>query len=109
MHTIRRFLPAPLMVMALLCGGCGDNLPLAPVTGVVTLDGKPVKGALLEFVPQQPGGSTASGTTDENGRYTMYFGSSGTGAFIGKTLVRITSDDRVSVDGKKYERKELFP
>ena len=95
-------------ILCVLWAGCGEGLPLAPVAGVVTLDGQPVKGALLEFIPQQPGGSTSYGTTDEDGRYRMYFGTSETGAFIGKSLVRITSDDRISVGGKTLSG-EVFP
>lgn len=102
---------ASLVAFSIFCGGCGQNdgQPLGQVTGVVTIDGKPVKGALLEFVPEAPGGSTAYGNTDDSGRYTMFFGQNRKGAVIGRSLVRITSDDRVSVDGKDYERKELFP
>lgn len=108
MQALNRMRPWALIALAIFCGGCSEGLPLAPVSGVVTLDGKPVKGALLEFVPQQPGGSTSYGTTDENGRYKMYFGTSETGAFIGKSLVRITSDDRVSIAGKELSG-EIFP
>ena len=101
---------ASILCLSLLlgCGGV-DGPPLATVTGTVTLDGKPVKGALLEFVPQQPGGSTAWGGTDENGQYEMLFGQSREGAVVGRSLVRITSDDRVSVGGQAYERTEVFP
>jgi hypothetical protein len=92
------------------CSGCGPGGPeLADVTGTVTLDGKPVQGAILEFIPQEPGKSTAWGSTDEDGRYEMAFGQSRQGAFPGRTLVRITSDDRVSLGGEKYEFTELFP
>jgi hypothetical protein len=99
------------IVAALLCSGCGksDGPPLAQVSGVVTIDSKPVKGALLEFIPQGPGGAVAYGKSDASGRYTMHFGQKRTGAVVGRSLVRITSDDRVSVDGQDYERKELFP
>jgi hypothetical protein len=100
----------PALLWTILGTGCGsDGLNLAPVNGTVTLDGKPVKGASVEFIPQAPGGSVAYGTTDENGNYSMYFGSSGTGAVVGRSLVRITSDDQVSVGGTSYARKEVFP
>ena len=115
MRCIGAYVPFALSAVTpalwmMLCTGCGgDGLNLAPVSGTVTLDGKPVKGASLEFIPQAPGGSVAYGTTDENGYYSMYFGSSGTGAVIGRSLVRITSDDVVSIAGKNYERMEVFP
>jgi hypothetical protein len=105
------FAATTAIAFSLLCSGCGqtEGQPLAQVSGVVTIDGKPVKGALLEFIPQAPGGAVAYGQSDGTGRYTMHFGQKRTGAVIGRSLVRITSDDRVSVDGQDYERKELFP
>ena len=105
------FATTAALAVSLLCAGCGrtEGQPLAEVTGVVTIDGKPVKGALLEFIPQEPGGAVAYGKSDDSGRYTMFFGQNRRGAVLGRSMVRITSDDRVSVDGKEYERKELFP
>jgi hypothetical protein len=111
MKSVRtRGTAASILCLSLLAG-CGgvDGPPLATVTGTVTLDGQPVKGALLEFVPQHPGGSTAWGGTDESGRYEMLFGQSRKGAVVGRSLVRITSDDRVSIGGEAYERTEVFP
>jgi hypothetical protein len=98
-------------VFVLLCVGCGaDKGPkLASVTGTVTLDGLPVKGAVLEFVPQETGKSTAFGSTDESGFYEMQFGQSREGAFLGRTKVRIRSDDQVSVGGTNYRSTEVFP
>ena len=91
--------------------GCGaeEGPKLADVTGTVTLDGQPVEGAGLEFVVEGPGGGVAYGRTDESGRYEMHFGQNRTGALIGKNRVRITSDDRVTVGGKKIEKTEVFP
>lgn len=99
------------LLLSLLCAGCGksEELPLAEVTGVITLDGKPVGGAGIEFIPQEPGKSVAYGRSDEDGHYRMHFGQSRTGAFVGRNLVRIYSDDRVTHDGRKYEGTELFP
>ena len=38
--------------------GCGgDQLPIVPVTGTVTLDGQPLSRALVEFQPVDPLGS----------------------------------------------------
>jgi hypothetical protein len=100
-----------LCVFVLLFGGCGaDKGPkLASVSGTVTLDGLPVQGAVLEFVPQEAGKSTAFGATDENGFYEMQFGQSRHGAFLGRTKVRIRSDDQVFVGGENYSNTEVFP
>jgi hypothetical protein len=57
--------------------GCGGNaFPIAPVSGKITLDGKPLAGARIGFEPQPIGNSLESGPgsyakTDEQGRYTL--------------------------------------
>lgn len=99
---------ALLFSLATGCTGKG-NPTLGRVSGVVTLDGKPVKGAVLEFIPQESGKSVAWGSTNENGQYEMAFGQNRKGAFLGRTLVRITSDDHVSIDGQEYLSTEVFP
>lgn len=50
--------------------GCGrDTFPLVPVQGVVTLDGQPVEGARVSFIPERA--FTAGGVTDTSGRFTL--------------------------------------
>jgi hypothetical protein len=98
----------PFVVLA-GCWGGDDGPKRGEVSGVVTLDGEPVKGAILEFIPEAQDGTTSYGGTDEDGHYTMLFGSSRTGAVLGRNLVRITTDDRSSVGGEDYEFTELFP
>jgi hypothetical protein len=111
-------LPSPFVSFVIFCStilllallsGCSQQgrLPLAPVSGVVTLDGVPVENASLEFIADR--GGVAYGKTDASGRYTMYFGASSTGAILGKNLVRISSGDKVTVGSKKYESTEIFP
>jgi hypothetical protein len=52
--------------------GCGGSSPLAPVEGVVTLDGKPLADAAIAFSPTK---ATAPGpfmaTTDAQGRFAL--------------------------------------
>lgn len=51
--------------------GCGfGGPPMGQVSGVVTLDGKPVEGAAVGFVAVGDG-PVASGATDAEGRYTL--------------------------------------
>ncbi|GIW98513.1 MAG: hypothetical protein KatS3mg111_1846 [Pirellulaceae bacterium] len=51
--------------------GCGESIPeTAKVTGKVTLDGKPVEGAVVTFQPDGEG-KPATGKTDANGQYTL--------------------------------------
>ncbi len=53
--------------------GCGDGGPrLVPVTGVVTLDGKPVAEAGVLFKPAGPGDlPPATATTDAEGKFSL--------------------------------------
>ncbi|NOX54499.1 MAG: DUF4198 domain-containing protein [Planctomycetes bacterium] len=63
-------------VVALVLVGCsGEQRPTVEteyVEGIVTLDGKPVAGATVTFVPVNKGqGMSATGRTDEQGKYTL--------------------------------------
>lgn len=73
--------------------GC-SNSKLAPVSGVVKLDGKPYGKAVVSFqpigTPENPNpGRGSSAYTDENGRFVLKVDNSSRGAVIGKHLVRI--------------------
>ena len=75
--------------------GCSSS-DYAPVSGVVTLNGKPARNVMVMFQPTatkdkpNPGrGSTCF--TDENGRFVMKTDDGMTGAAIGKHRVRISS------------------
>lgn len=62
-----------LCAAAVLAAGCGDGGPvLVPVHGRVTLDGRPLAGKTLKFVPA-PGtpGLGAGATTNAEGSYTL--------------------------------------
>jgi hypothetical protein len=77
--------------VALAVAGCGRSGPgLAGVTGVVTLNGKPLPGALVEFQP--PGGSPSEGITNREGAYRLKFSHGKHGAMIGTHTVRINTD-----------------
>jgi len=79
--------------LALLCaavGGCSEGVKLAPVSGVITYQGKPVPNASVLFSPEK--GPMAFGKTDANGRYTLKTPSVGEGAVLGKHGVSITAN-----------------
>ncbi|MCC9607808.1 DUF4198 domain-containing protein [Blastopirellula sp. JC732] len=83
------FLAAAVVVAAIGCGGDANTPPLGKVTGNVTLNGQPLDGATVEFIPQ--GGRPSTGFTDASGNYTLLFRADAPGAVIGKHSVRITS------------------
>ena len=82
-----------LLLSALACimlVGCsrGDRPPLAPVSGVVTLNGKPLAGVKVVFQPQT--GHASMGITDQNGRYELIYIRDVKGAMLGKHRVEIS-------------------
>ena len=72
-----------------LLAGCGPSGPeLGTVKGKVTLDGAPVPEAKVEFQPEDKG-SASYGTTDKQGKYTLFYAAGRPGAMVGKHVVRI--------------------
>ncbi len=62
-----------LTLLLLATTGCGGRYTPVPVSGVVTLDGKPIKGANVSFygVGDQKDGRPAQGVTDDNGQFEL--------------------------------------
>jgi hypothetical protein len=54
--------------------GCGGGLKRIPVTGSVTVGGKPAVGANVLFHPEDPTAMTASGVVGEDGAYSLVSG-----------------------------------
>lgn len=78
-----------LLVAATACG-CWSRKPnVASVTGVVTLDGKPVARATVGFQPRT--GRPAYGGTDEHGHYRLFYDFRSAGAVVGTCDVTITT------------------
>ncbi|MCC9608302.1 Ig-like domain-containing protein [Blastopirellula sediminis] len=78
------------LLLCLLAIGCGQDGPdLAEVSGVITIDGKPLQGAVVSFSPAQPGGSPSYGQTDVEGKYLLFFSRDRTGAMPGTHNVTI--------------------
>jgi hypothetical protein len=85
-----------LPLMGLLAGCGGESYQLAPVSGRVTLNKKPLAGAAVTFQPVAGEGGASPGPgsggfTDADGRYTLkLIGKETNGAVIGKHKVQIT-------------------
>ncbi|HVJ86634.1 MAG TPA: hypothetical protein VM452_13375 [Caulifigura sp.] len=98
-------------VLAIGLQGCGDGGPkLCEVEGTVTLDGKPVPGAELTFIPQNvPTTMMSYGGTDEAGHYTLGFTASKTGAIPATHHVRIEFGGKAGVKlPKKYRTDDAI-
>ena len=60
------------LTSAIGCGGAPSDMPeLGSVTGTVTLAGKPLADAIVEFRPAE--GRPSSGKTNETGAYTLQY------------------------------------
>ncbi len=68
---------------SLVSGAPMPHLQTVPVRGVITLDGQPIAGATVTFVPRAKGGRTAAARTDGNGKYSLTTFDSGDGAAPG--------------------------
>ena len=53
------------------CGSASDNLPREPVSGGVTIDGKPLKSGIVSFVPTDPNGLTQANVAVIEGKYSV--------------------------------------
>ncbi len=88
-----------LLVACLMIPGCGGReYDLAPVSGRVTLDGKPIADVLISFQPVSTGpnapnpGPGSTGLTDAQGRFTLRsIEPEERGAVVGKHVVRLTT------------------
>ncbi len=89
---LSRILTVPSSVLLLStmwgCGG-GVELPeLGTVEGTITLDGSPLAGAVVEFVPDD-GGRSSSAATDKAGHYSLRYSAEAAGAVLGKHNVLV--------------------
>lgn len=103
---IRKTPQVALALLVALVAGC--ETPYAGVTGRVTLDGKPLKGATVGFYPEQGRGS--HGETDAEGRYELRYTNQKAGVPPGKCVVRITTADantKERLPARYHEKSEL--
>src|SRR5262249_23947090 len=117
--TVRSRLPLTLAVIQLLFTlyGCDSSgMKYAPVSGKVTMDGKPLAKVSVVFSPlPKPGtdiaGNTAGGLTDENGQYTLKTstpdGGLKEGAQVGKHKVRISLQETRGEGDRSVTREKL--
>ena len=81
------------MVLAI---GCGDSKKFAPVSGKVTLNGKPLPSAHVMFQPDVDpgsiqGGEGSAGKTNDKGEFTLKSSTGKTGAMVGTHRVSISA------------------
>jgi hypothetical protein len=86
---LRLILIVPLTLFIAGCGR-GTGPELAPVSGRITLDGKPIEAAHIEFTPVIDGRPSAA-TSDSSGYYTLFYKGSIEGARLGEHDVTMTT------------------
>lgn len=88
---IRGSFVSAAVLAAAFFSGCGgsDGPELATVSGVVKLDGAPLKEAYVTFVPET--GRPSYGGTDENGHYELVYTPDKPGALPGTHTVRVST------------------
>jgi len=94
------------------CGGGGsDNPDLGSVTGTVTLDGKPLPNATVEFTPTGgEGGRPAVAVTDDDGEYELEYTPGNYGATPGSYQVVITTATTTTdAEGNDVDVPEKLP
>lgn len=76
-----------VVIATALVTGCEKGPEVAPVTGTVQQNGKPLAGAMVEFQPDY--GAPSYGYTDQQGQYEIQFQKNRMGALIGHHTVRV--------------------
>lgn len=86
----RLFLALTLPCIA-LCFGCDQTgQGLAPASGTVTADGKPVTGGTITFIPSGEG-KPGSGEVKSDGSFTLTTYKDGDGVVVGKGTISYTA------------------
>lgn len=94
-------------------GGCwGPGFGVAEVTGTVTIDGKPRKGLMVVFAPNDGQATTlppAYGFTNDEGRYRAIRPGSKPGAVVGPTTIQVLTFDgnTLTVNGRPVPNTEI--
>jgi len=100
--------------LTLLAAGCsGHKGPkLVPVSGKVTLDGKPLPGGVVNFFPDKAKGNdsqnTATGTIDSSGTYKLTSNAK-EGAALGHYKVTVATEMPPGADMKAGEMPPKLP
>jgi hypothetical protein len=75
--------------------GCGDGRPTrVPVSGIVLIDGQPLKRGLVKFVPEN--GRPSVGNIEGDGRFTLTCYDGGDGAIPGTHRVQVSANRVIS-------------
>jgi hypothetical protein len=105
-----------LVLIPFLFAGCGgDPFKTAPVSGRITVNGKPLAKASVTFAPVAVGnniepGPSSAGKTDADGRYTLtLIGKNGSGAVVGRHKVMVAMLDESDTSSDLPDKTRQLP
>lgn len=110
-----KFFPLLMALMCVVIVGCGPGYTVVPVSGKVTVQGKPAAGIKVVFYPKgtesNPApGPFSQGQTDENGVFTLTTRDGAAGAIVGDHRVALEMFDegldQETLDEAKGELEE---
>ncbi|HTN76803.1 MAG TPA: carboxypeptidase regulatory-like domain-containing protein [Pirellulaceae bacterium] len=112
---MKSFLALAVTGGLLILAGCDNGPKLGEVSGKVTLDGQPIKGLEVSFVPTVAAlGTTAIGYTQADGTYTLHYPGDRQGAPVGEYKVSIAGGETdgesgaaVQIPAKYNQQSEL--
>ena len=121
MHKLRAYSRSHFVAVLFGCltvSGCGSapqdapKVPIYPLSGTVTLDGKPIGGAFVVLHALQGakvGDITPNGVTDENGKFELSTYAPNDGAPEGSYSATVSWPERLSSGGSEpeYGRERL--
>src|SRR4051794_34577697 len=94
----RPMLPLRTIILAcLLCGLVGCAAKPVPTKGVVSVGGKPLANATVQFIAQEPSGRNATGSTDARGAFELTTNVRNDGALPGLYKVTILHAEPVEL------------
>jgi hypothetical protein len=87
--------------------GCGSKHPdIVPVSGTVTIDGKPLTLGAVTVSPQ--GHRPSTGTIDENGRFILSCFEPGDGVLKGTHLATVAAVEAVSENSNRWHAPKEY-
>ncbi len=98
-----------VLVLALASCGCQRGPAVAPVEGMVTMNGEPLAQAMVEFQPDA--GTPSYGYTDQSGHYELMYQVDRGGALLGRHNVRVrTAGEKTDLEtDMTYTVRESVP
>jgi hypothetical protein len=96
---MKTFRPWVVLVGVVLTAGCGSQT--VPVKGTVTVNGKPLANASVQFL-NQDGGKDARGFTNADGEFELTTFQPKDGAMPGQYKITVTYSEPVKVEPSPY-------